>query len=115
MVRKEQKLAFIAIMVIASLFGSFGQLVFKLGTNYESGISNIALYILIGVILYIAATGLYLYVLGRSHLSWAYSLTGISYIFTSILAFTVIGEPITAMRWLGITVLFIGIVLIGLS
>jgi uncharacterized membrane protein len=61
------------------------------------------------------ATLVYLYILGRSHLSWAYGFVGFSYIFTTVLALIVLGENISAFRWLGVVVIAIGTALIGLS
>ena len=107
----ERKLFFIIILVIGTLAASVGQLMFKIGVSPTLS----AAYILLGFVLYGISTLLYLFVLGRSHLSWTYSFTGLTYIFTNILAFSVLNEPITLMRWVGIVVIAIGAGVVGRS
>ncbi len=112
MMNKETKLFFVAMLLIGTFMASIGQLAFKLGVNYST-ISPI--YLLLGFVLYGTSTLLYLFVLSRSHLSWTYSFTGLTYIFTNILAFIILNESITPLRWLGIAVITLGAVIVGRS
>lgn len=108
----DKKLYFAIILVVGTLIASAGQLSFKLGADY----SRVSVpFLLLGFILYGLSTLLYLYVLGRSHLSWAYSFTGLTYIFTNMFAFFVLDEGITPLRWLGIGVIAIGAAIVGWS
>ena len=61
------------------------------------------------------STVIYFYVLGRTHLSWAYGFTGLSYIFASAIAFLFLGELVPGLRWLGIAIIAIGTALVGSS
>jgi uncharacterized membrane protein len=111
---KNDKIFYALILIVSTLLGSVGQLLFKLGVD-ASGIELIALYIIGGAVAYGIATLIYLYILGRSHLSWAYGFVGFSYIFTTLLAFSVLGETIMPARWIGVVIIAIGTALIGLS
>ncbi len=109
---KNEKLAFALLMVFGTLVASVGQLAFKFGVNY----SAISIpFILLGFVLYCLSTLLYLFVLGRAHLSWTYSFTGLTYIFTNILAFLILNENITVLRWIGIAVIAAGAAIVGRS
>lgn len=109
----DGKRLFVLILVISTSLGAVGQLIFKLGLD-SSGVP-LAELVGLGVVLYALSTMLYFYVLGRSHLSWAYSFVGLSYSIASILAFLVLGEPVTPLRVAGIAVIQLGIIVIGLS
>ncbi len=109
---KNEKMAFVLLMVVGTLLASVGQLAFKYGVDYS--IISIP-FILLGFVLYGTSTLLYLFVLGRAHLSWTYSFTGLTYIFTNILAFFILNENITPLRWAGIIIIVVGAVIVGRS
>ncbi|MDE1822942.1 MAG: hypothetical protein KGI00_05285 [Candidatus Micrarchaeota archaeon] len=110
----NSKKFFVVLLVISTFLGSVGQLFFKMGLSDHVETKEIEL-IAIGIIAYGSATLAYFYALGRSHLSWAYGFGGLSYVFTSLLAFAVLGEPVTAVRVAGIAVIAFGTALIGAS
>ncbi len=95
------------------MLGATGQLLFKLGLE-GSGTYLIAL-LLLGILTYGLSTLIYLYVLGRAHLSWTYGFGGLSYIFASFFALIFINEPITLLRWIGILLIAAGTMFVGLS
>lgn len=99
----------VAILLVSTLLGSAGQLLFKLG------LSSSTVFLLLGILVYGISTLIYLYILGRAHLSWTYGITGLSYIFASVFAMIFLGERISALRWLGIGVIAIGTALVGIS
>ena len=109
----ESKKLFAVLLVFSTLLGSVGQLLFKLGVDSSGYLFY--LYLLIGLAAYGIATLIYLYILGRSHLSWAYGFVGLTYIFTTVLALLVLGESISLSRWVGVAVIAIGTSLIGFS
>lgn len=49
------------------------------------------------------------------HLSWAYSMGGLSYIFAVLLAHLALGESVPFLRWVGVLVIAVGVAMIGLS
>ncbi len=111
---EDNKKLFVALLIGSTLLGSVGQLFFKIGVDSQSTVTLVA-FVLGGVVAYGIATLVYLYILGRSHLSWTYGFVGFSYIFTTILAFFVLGEPVGLERWIGVMVIAIGTALIGMS
>ncbi|MCL5239682.1 MAG: hypothetical protein M1286_04425 [Candidatus Marsarchaeota archaeon] len=110
---KDRKLVFVLLLVFSTLLGAAGQLFFKIGVtgNFRALVEFVAL----GMIVYGIATISYFYVLSRTHLSWAYGFTGLSYIFASVIAYLFLGEAVPLLRWDGIFLITIGTVLIGLS
>lgn len=111
---KDKKTTFVIMLLFSTLIGSIGQLSFKLGVD-SNAFPSIAIYVVAGIIAYGVATLIYLYILGRSNLSWAYGFVGFSYIFTTILAAFVLGEAVDPSRWIGVVLIAIGTALIGMS
>jgi drug/metabolite transporter (DMT)-like permease len=110
---RESKKIYAGILLVSTLLGAFGQILFKIGVM--SSAFQLLIYIMVGIASYLISTVLYFYVLSRTHLSWAYSFTGLSYIFASLIAFLFLGENVPALRWLGILVIAVGTALIGVS
>ncbi len=102
----------ITVLFFSTLLGAIGQLLFKYSFLHSGGF---AAYFSFAIIAYLASTVLYFYVLSRVHLSWAYSIGGLSYIFAVVLAAFVLGENIPLLRWIGVLVITLGVVAIGLS
>lgn len=109
---KNQKAKITLFLAFTALLAALGQTLFKLGLQNSV---FLVLFVAIGLIAYAVSTIYYLFVLSKVHLSWAYGLTGLSYIFTVILAYFVLGESIPIVRWVGVAVIFIGVVLVGTS
>ncbi|MGC8568053.1 MAG: EamA family transporter [Candidatus Micrarchaeia archaeon] len=102
-----------SLLIGSTFLGGVGQILFKYSFSFSSGL--FAIYILLGILSYVVSTAIYFYVLSRSSLSWAYSIGGLSYIFTGILAFIFLHEEITLWTWSGILLISFGVALIGIS
>ena len=100
------------MLLVSATLGAVGQLFFK---EALSTVGIFAFYLLIGLIAYFLSTVIYLTVLSRTHLSWTYGISGLSYVIATIFAYTFLAETIPLLRWAGVFVIFIGVVLIGLS
>ena len=111
---KASKGLLFIMLVVAALLGATGQLLFKFGVNGGLAVWP-TVYLAIGIVAYLVSTGVYLVVLSRSHLSWAYGLNGISYIAAVLFALVFLGESIPVIRWVGVAVIAIGAALIGFS
>jgi len=109
----KDKYEFALILLVSTFLGALGQVFFKMGVM-QFGILFYT-YVAIGLVFYLASTVVYFYVLSRTHLSWSYGFTGLSYIFASFIAFAFLGESVPLLRWLGIIVIAIGTALIGVS
>lgn len=69
----------------------------------------------VGLVLFGVSALFWLVVLSRVRLSVAYPIVGISYILIVLLARFRLHEQVPAMRWVGVTVIAIGIAIIGFS
>ncbi|MGP8049398.1 MAG: EamA family transporter [Desulfobaccales bacterium] len=72
-------------------------------------------YILIGVICYGLGFLVWLVVLAKAEVSYAYPLISLGYVFTAILARVLIGEAVTFSRMAGILVICLGVFLVARS
>jgi drug/metabolite transporter (DMT)-like permease len=115
----------LAIIGVCIILGSFGQIHMKRGMQElgQDGVSNllsprgmlnIAFHkqVFIGVSLYVIATALWLFALTTLDVSYAYPLLSIGYVLTAILAFIILKENISLMRWSGIALILLGSLLI---
>jgi len=98
------------LMLLGSTsLGAVGQFLFK-----SSVLGSVQYTLLVlGVLAYFLSTLIYFYVLSRVHLSWAYGIGGLSYIFAVVLASFI--EAVPLARWVGVVVITVGVFLIGLS
>lgn len=123
-----RKMVSIIIMVLAiTLMLGFAQVNIKKGLNsigkleikeffsskLLSVISNSS--IQIGIVMYAAATWLWLVALSKSELSFVYPLVALSYVFGALFAKIYFSEAITWIRWIGIFVIILGALLITKS
>jgi len=126
-IKKVKKMDVLILILTCVIIGVFGQLFMKKGMN---SIGNIDLnelfsprifsivfqrYVFIGIVLYILASIIWLAVLSKAELSFAYPLIGLGYIFTSVLAWLFFGEKLTLIRFLGILLICGGVYLIVLK
>lgn len=116
------------LMIFASvLIGVFGQLSLKTGMTQVGRIDAEALsrpvqtlvrifttpIILAGIAMYIVGTLIWLVVLSRMDLSFAYPLVATTYVFTPLLAHLLLNEPIPTLRWLGIAFILVGVFIVA--
>lgn len=109
---EQNKMRILAFLLFTSFLAALGQTVFKLAF-LNPGI--LVLLIAAGLVAYIISTVYYLFALSRVHLSWAYGIGGLSYVFAVMMAYLFLGEMIPPLRWLGVAIIFIGVVLVGTS
>jgi len=82
-------------------------------TVIPSLISN--MYVIFGAVLYAMSFILWLYVLSKVKVSYAYPFISLSYVLVAVLGTFMLGEKLTISAWLGICFVVIGVVLIGVS
>ena len=68
-----------------------------------------------GLGLYVIGAAVWLTVLSRVPLSVAYPLLAMTYVFTPLLAWMVLGESVPALRWVGIGTICLGIIVVSRS
>ena len=109
---KSEKSRNLGFLAVSTLLGALGQLFFKYSFIDKPLFSE---WLFVGLAAYGLSTMVYFYVLSRVHLSWAYGIGGLSYIFATIFAYFFLMESIPPLRWLGVVVITIGVAFIGLS
>lgn len=110
----RSKRVFIVLLFFSTFLGAVGQVLFKLGVT-NGTLALEAVFLVLGLFAYLVSSAAYIYVLSRTHLSWAYGFGGLAYVFASLIAFGFLGELVSPLRWAGIAVIAIGTALIGLS
>ena len=72
-------------------------------------------FIILGLCFYGLAFFVWLIVLSKAEVSYAYPMISLSYVFTAILAWQLLGEHVTVTRFMGILVTCLGVVIIARS
>lgn len=112
------KLWAIILILIATWFGAFGSLFFKLGANeltfnLKKLIKNYKL--MLGVIFYGLGTILFIPALRGGELSILYPLVSLGYIWAVFLSLKILKEKMNKFKWLGMIAIIIGVILIGIG
>jgi len=125
MARGKRMIDIIALVLILVVVISFGQVLMKRGLKNMGGINlnevlSAKLFsvifeknIFFGIVLYVISTLLWLVILSKVELSFAYPLIALGYVVTAILAKLFFNENITLMRWMGILLVLGGVFLIS--
>jgi multidrug transporter EmrE-like cation transporter len=71
-------------------------------------------FIFLGLISYVASVAMYLVVLSKTHLSYAYPvLNSTAFVLIVLISWQIFREPFSAFKWMGIILIFVGVFLIG--
>jgi len=102
----------LGFLFIASIFGAFSTLSFKLGSAHKINLKN--KHLILAVIL--AVFSFYFYVSSLKHapLIYIYLMSSVSYIWAVILAKNVLKEKITRNKIFGVIYIILGMVLMNL-
>ena|SRR3974390_3403409 len=96
-----------------SKFGNFSVSLETLPPIFMQAAANP--YVLMGLVCYGMGFMVWLIVLSKAEVSYAYPLISLGYVFTAILARSLFGEAVTATRMMGICVTCLGVFLIARS
>jgi drug/metabolite transporter (DMT)-like permease len=111
----------VALNVVGQLSLKFGMS--KMG-NFSLSLPNLTSvfaraavnpYIILGVFCYGTGFLVWLIVLAKAEVSYAYPMISLGYVFTAILAWQLLGEHVTAFRFVGILVTCLGVIIIARS
>lgn len=119
---------YLFILIICSvLLSSFAQIVLKLGmsnilvlnaiqsgSNFQA-IKAIAtnIYVIGGLGLYFSSAAVWLLVLAKVDVSYAYPFVGLGFVVTMLLAFFISGEPLTTTKIAGTLFIALGVAIIS--
>lgn len=121
----EKKRRALVLVFVSVLFIVVAQLMLKHGLNsvggldFSQGVVSAFLlvfqnpYILLGLFLYVCSSVLWLLVLSQAHLSFAYPILSIGYVFVAGLSWFFFGEHLSSLRLLGLGVIVTGVFLLS--
>jgi uncharacterized membrane protein len=103
---------------ISTLVGAFGALFFKYSSSHVNNgmfflFKKPALYF--GFLLYGLSALIFVYTLRFGDLSALYPLAGLSYVWVSFLSIWFLKEKMNEIKWFGIILILVGVVLIGMG
>lgn len=119
----------ILLALAAPVIGTLGQMLLKYGmgqvgsitrSDFDSPISLASSifmnrWILMAIPLYIIGFVIWLIVLSKLDLSYAYGFLALTYVLIPLMSWFTFGESIPLMRWIGIGGVCISIIIIGLA
>ena len=101
------------------ILAAIGQLILKIGMNKLGKFDLIKTFthptVLLGLFFYGASLVLWLMVLSKEKLSFVYPLVAFSYVITVLLSKVILKEVVPPMRWTGLAVIIIGILIVAKS
>ena len=68
-----------------------------------------------GLLLYVLSAGVWLFVLATTPLSYAYPFLGLTYVGVAVASVAVLKERFTALQWIGLAFVFLGVVAVAAS
>lgn len=101
------------------IIAAAGQLILKSGMNQVGVFTLVKAFtnplVLTGLMFYGLSAVLWLLVLSREALSFVYPLVAFSYVLTVFLSRTILHETVPPLRWVGLGVIVVGILLVARS
>lgn len=116
----------IFILILAAVVvGVAGQLIIKKGVLTLGGIGGGGLlsfflkaafspWIIAGILLYILGTGVWLILLTKVDVSYAYPMLSLGYVFVLFFSFVFLHEPLTLLKVIGTVLIVLGVSLIAI-
>ena len=111
----------VVLVLVALCIGTTGQVLLKMGAHtpvYGPGdlVGNLFRPItLAALVLYGVATLLWITVLSRAALSYAYPLLGLGYVLVVVVSAGVFHETVSVHRWIGVLLVALGFVVVATS
>ena len=108
------------ILILAIALGAVGNILLKKGMSEGQPLEGFSLQLVLrmlqplalgGLIIFGFSSMLYSLVLSREDLSYAYPFVALNYIFVTILAWRFLGEQVPPLRIVGLSVIFLGVLI----
>ena len=71
--------------------------------------------VVVGLLLYVLSAAVWLFVLATTPLSYAYPFLGLTYVGVAVASVTVLKERFSALQWIGLAFVFMGVVAVAAS
>ncbi len=114
----ETPLSSMLLVVVSSVFGSFGMVFFKAGANnLTGGIQNLIFNwrVLLGIGLYLLSSVFFVLAMKHGELSILYPLVSLGTIWTMVWARLFFGEAVTKQKIAAVMLIITGIVFLNLG
>ncbi len=113
------------LIPVSILLGTGGQLLLKKGAGFSELRSRDIVkkamelllnpYVILGVFLYVISAAVWIVMLNRVELSYAYPMVSLSYILIAIFSKLLFNEKVSKRRWISIFIIIAGVILVTLS
>jgi drug/metabolite transporter (DMT)-like permease len=104
------------LLLISILFGAFGQICLKFGVKGGFSIQQLFSfnpYLIVGLTLYAFAMATWLIILAQTELTWLQPFRALGDIAIALLAVAILREHVTGLRWAGIILVVLGVMLVS--
>ena len=116
----------ILLILINAVMTASAQVLLKLGVNTLGGVqldhslsffwkAATSPFVITGTVLYVLSLALWLVILTKASVSFAYPIMSLSYVFGMTLAMLFLGEKVLPWQWIGATVIIIGTCIVAKS
>lgn len=107
----------IGLVVAATMVGGSGPILIKKGAHNISSLRTLLTnyYLFSGIALFGLGTVLFIPALRGGDLSTLYPLVALTYVWVSLLSVKFLGERMTRAKWLGISLILLGVSFIGIG
>ncbi|MRR37484.1 hypothetical protein EG829_23080 [bacterium] len=117
----------VPFILIAVLLSVAGQLLVKKGINLMPGLDFgqgvigayarilFSPYVLAGTLMYCLSVVFWLYSLTKVELSYAAPFLALTYIFIVLASWLFLNESVSLMRWIGVVIVSVGVLIVSLS
>jgi uncharacterized membrane protein len=107
------------LIFIPIIIASIGQIILKSGMNQVGKFNLIKVFlnplVILGLFFYASSAVLWLLVLSKEKLSFVYPLVAASYVLTILMAKFILKEPVPTLRWVGLGIIIVGILVVAKS
>ena len=106
----------IGLVIFGAFVGAFGTLMVKKSVDKYSFLHSLKSRLMwLGIFLYGASTMFYIVALRKEELSIIYPLVSTTYVWTTLFSVKFLKEEMNHWKWLGLTAIVLGVILIGLG
>ena len=112
----------LVLIVVTVLINTFGQFMVKTGVNRIGVVSLLDVHAIIraltswlvigGFVIYFISALIWISILSRADLSWAFPILSLSYVITALLSPVLLNESFSAQRLIGTLVICLGVFLV---
>ena len=105
-----------ALVLVASVIGSFGAVFLKLGAVRLTGVASLLNWrLILGVLLYLGSSVLYIFGIKHGQLSVLFPMVAVGYVWTLVWSRLFFHEQFTREKIVGLGLVLAGVICVGLG